>query len=82
MQDWCESRKLRLVDIDLRWGVTEADATNAAAQICLERVDSCRPFFVCLLGQRYGWVPENMQRRPRSIPGRSAIFPYWDNIFA
>ncbi len=60
LQDWCESRKLRLVDIDLRWGVTEADATNArAAQICLERVDSCRPFFVCLLGQRYGWVPEN-----------------------
>ena len=53
LQDWCESRKLRLVDIDLRWGVTEADAANArAAQICLERVDSCRPFFVCLLGQR------------------------------
>jgi len=27
LQDWCERRKLRLVDVDLRWGVTEADAT-------------------------------------------------------
>jgi hypothetical protein len=23
LRDWCEARKLRLVDIDLRWGVTE-----------------------------------------------------------
>ncbi len=60
LQDWCERRKLRLVDIDLRWGVTELDAGNArVAGICLERVDACRPFFLCFLGQRYGWVPEN-----------------------
>ena len=69
LQDWCESRKLRLVDIDLRWGVTELDATNArVAGICLERVDACRPFFVCLLGQRYGWVPQNRRNEDR---GRS-----------
>jgi hypothetical protein len=30
LQDWCERRKLRLVDVDLRWGVTEADATANA----------------------------------------------------
>jgi hypothetical protein len=23
LADWCERRKLRMVDIDLRWGVTE-----------------------------------------------------------
>ena len=59
MQDWCERRKLRLVDIDLRWGVTEADATrnSGVVQVCLDRIDLCRPFFICLLGQRYGWVP-------------------------
>jgi hypothetical protein len=26
LREWCEKRKLRLVDIDLRWGVTEEDA--------------------------------------------------------
>jgi len=28
LREWCEQRRLRLVDVDLRWGVTEADATN------------------------------------------------------
>ena len=59
LQEWCERRKLRLVDIDLRWGVTEADATEnkRVVQVCLERIDACRPFFLCFLGQRRGWVP-------------------------
>jgi WD40 repeat protein len=59
LQEWCERRKLRLVDIDLRWGVTEADASQnkRVVQVCLERIDACRPFFLCFLGQRRGWVP-------------------------
>jgi hypothetical protein len=59
LQDWCERRRLRLVDIDLRWGVTEADATNKrAVEVCLERINDCRPFFLCFLGQRHGWAPQ------------------------
>ena len=59
LRDWCERRKLRLVDIDLRWGVTESDATHNrnVVQTCLNRIDECRPFFLCFLGQRYGWIP-------------------------
>lgn len=59
LADWCEARRLRMVDVDLRWGVTEQDATRNAnvVQVCLGRIDECRPFFLCLLGQRYGWVP-------------------------
>ena len=59
LRDWCERRKLRLVDIDLRWGVTEQDATHGrnVVKVCLSRIDDCRPFFLCLLGQRRGWVP-------------------------
>lgn len=56
---WCEERKLRLIDIDLRWGVSEADASEnkRVVQVCLNRIDECRPFFLCFLGQRRGWVP-------------------------
>lgn len=56
---WCEERRLRLIDIDLRWGVSEADATEnkRVVQVCLDRIDACRPFFLCFLGQRRGWVP-------------------------
>ena len=58
LSEWCEKRKLHMVDIDLRWGVTEADATQNrnVVKVCLNRIDQCRPFFVCLLGQRYGTI--------------------------
>ena len=60
LSEWCEARKLRLVDIDLRWGVTEQDATQNrnVVKVCLDRIDDCRPFFLCFLGQRRGWKPE------------------------
>jgi len=60
LAEWCEQRKLRLVDIDLRWGVTEQDATQNknVVKVCLDRIDDCRPFFLCFLGQRRGWVPK------------------------
>jgi WD40 repeat protein len=59
LRDFCEERKLRLVDIDLRWGVSEADATHnqRVVEVCLQNIDRCRPFFLCFLGQRYGWIP-------------------------
>ena len=55
LSEWCERRKLRLVDIDLRWGITEEQAQRGAVPpVCLAEIDRCRPFF---LGERYGWVP-------------------------
>ncbi len=69
LRDWCEERKLRLVDIDLRWGVTETDATRNknVVQVCLDRIDKARPFFVCFLGQRYGWVPTDDEIAPETF---------------
>ncbi len=59
LAEWCESRRLHLVDIDLRWGVTEADSqkNKRVVEVCLGNIDKCRPFFLCFLGQRRGWVP-------------------------
>ncbi len=58
LREWCELRHLHLVDIDLRWGVTREEAENGKAiEICLKEIDESRPFFLCLLGERYGWVP-------------------------
>ncbi|HYG57156.1 MAG TPA: DUF4062 domain-containing protein, partial [Symbiobacteriaceae bacterium] len=80
LRERCARRRLHLVDVDLRWGVTEEEAEGGKAlTICLEEIDQCRPFFICLLGERYGWVPDRQQlpsgRRFRWIrhgrPGRS-----------
>ena len=59
LSEWCEERKLRLVDIDLRWGVTEKDSqeNKRVVDVCLSNIDRCRPLFLCFLGQRRGWVP-------------------------
>ncbi len=59
LSQWCEQRRLRLTDIDLRWGITSADSTaKNTVKACLENIDRSRPFFLCFLGQRRGWVPE------------------------
>ncbi|MBQ6582916.1 MAG: DUF4062 domain-containing protein [Mogibacterium sp.] len=59
LSEWCETRRIRLTDIDLRWGVTREDSESGnTVRACLECIDECRPFFVCFLGQRRGWVPD------------------------
>lgn len=53
-----ESYRVYLDDIDLRWGVTREQAENdMVLDICLQQIDACRPFFIGVLGERYGWVP-------------------------
>nr|MCR4751637.1 DUF4062 domain-containing protein [Eubacterium sp.] len=59
LSEWCSTRRLRLMDIDLRWGVTEKDSqeNKRVVDVCLSGIDRCRPLFLCFLGQRRGWVP-------------------------
>ena len=58
----CEQRGVVWGEVDLRWGVTtEQAAEGRVLPICLEEIRRCRPYFIGLLGERYGWVP-------RSIP--------------
>ena len=58
LRERCAKRHLHLVDVDLRWGVPEEDAQRGKAlEVCLREVEDCRPYFVGLLGERYGWIP-------------------------
>lgn len=51
-------RFVELVDIDLRWGISAEEAEQGQVlSICLDEIDQCRPYFIGLLGERYGWVP-------------------------
>jgi hypothetical protein len=51
-------RNLSLVDVDLRWGVTEEESEQGRAlEVCLDEIERCRPFFIGLLGERYGSLP-------------------------
>lgn len=57
VQELCAPLRIQVTPVDLRWGVTE-DESNAALEICLAEVNNCAPFFLGLVGERYGWVPE------------------------
>ena len=54
----CERRGVAWAEVDLRWGVTdEQKAEGEILAVCLAEIQNCRPFFIGLLGERYGWVP-------------------------
>jgi tetratricopeptide (TPR) repeat protein len=58
LRERLEKHRIYLIDIDLRWGVTRGQAENdQVLDLCLQQIDECRPFFIGILGQRYGWVP-------------------------
>ncbi|MDR0502059.1 MAG: tetratricopeptide repeat protein [Treponema sp.] len=59
LRRYCDERDISLFELDLRWGVTQEESENQMAfKICLNEVDNTRPFFIGLLGERYGWVPD------------------------
>lgn len=54
LRDVLQKRRLHLIDVDLRWGVT---SDEDAFERCMDEIERCLPRFVCMLGGRYGWVP-------------------------
>lgn len=74
-------RRIHLVDVDLRWGVPAKNLNGEIAdswEYCRQWIDRVEPFFVCIVGQRYGWVPapnhfheaadgQRQEQEPRSI---------------
>ena len=58
------SRGLHIGTIDLRWGVTQAEsAAGTTIERCLAEVDAAYPFFLGLIGKRYGSRPSTDVRR-------------------
>ena len=57
LEEWCEKYKIHLSTIDLRWGVPEDAPQNSTIEKCLLNIDESRPFFLCFLAQRRGWIP-------------------------
>ncbi len=61
LRKFCEQRGVAWTAIDLRWGITDEQvAEGAVLPICLREIDNCRPFLLGLLGERYGWIPEDL----------------------
>lgn len=54
----CRARQVEFVEVDLRWGITDKQAQRGETlPRCLEIINVCRPYFIGILGERYGWIP-------------------------
>ena len=69
------SRGVELQAIDLRLGVNtegmdEDSSAGKVLDVCAKGIDSARPFFIGLVGSRYGWIPplERWTDFMRSLP--------------
>lgn len=56
---FCRERGLQCTEVDLRWGITAEQARQGRiVGICLDELHDHLPFFIGILGSRYGWIPE------------------------
>lgn len=59
----CNKRGVAFSMIDLRWGIREEDVANGhVLQLCLEEVQHCKPYFVGIIGNRYGTIIDGIDR--------------------
>jgi len=77
---YLESYAASLEFVDLRHSVksehiSEEDREKHICSVCLDEIDRCQPFFLGLIGHRYGWIPpenvisekeENLRQMPIS----------------
>ena len=51
-------RNVMITEVDLRWGITEDDAKSGkVVDACFQEIDNTIPFFIGIVGNRYGWCP-------------------------
>ena len=70
LKSFAAQRMVSLTPIDLRWGVTEKEAKSGKVlELCLNEIERCQPFFIGILGSRYGWSP-----RIEDLEGNNMLF--------
>lgn len=51
----CRQRGLSFLPVDLQWNSKQGQATSdQILRTCLDNVQRCAPYFICMLGDRYG----------------------------
>ena len=68
LQVEASKRNVSITPLDLRWGVTEDEAKSGKViQVCLQEIENSHPFFIGLVGNRYGWCPTKDELKKNEI---------------
>lgn len=69
-----------ITELDLRWGITDEESKlGQVLQICLEEVDNSIPFFIGIVGNRYGWIPTLNDVTEESVKTFPEVSSYIEN---
>ncbi len=69
LRELARNRGINLVPVDLRHGVPQ-EYRDDMLRLALTEIEACAPFFIGIVGERYGW-------RPYSIPPDLASMHPW-----
>lgn len=79
IKEICNRRGVEFIPLDLRWGITESAAQEGrVVETCLREIDESRPFFIGIIGHRYGWVPTDRDLGPYNEELKKE-YPWLDN---
>lgn len=68
LQAEAAKRDVTVTPLDLRWGITEEDSKSGKVlQVCLQEIENSHPFFIGILGNRYGWCPPKEEYEKNEI---------------
>ncbi|MFC5701351.1 DUF4062 domain-containing protein [Cohnella faecalis] len=57
LRSLCAKRGVVWSEVDLRWGIREEQVDKGLVlPLCLKEIDNCQPFFIGMLGERYGSI--------------------------
>lgn len=73
-------RGVMLTELDLRWGITEEESKSGrVVDICFREIENSVPFFIGIIGNRYGWIPETKDIKGDVSERFPAVTQYLDN---
>lgn len=59
LRELAAQRDVAVTELDLRWGITQEEAQSGnVVDICLREIENSIPFFIGIIGNRYGWIPK------------------------
>lgn len=85
LEEELKKYKVHLNVVDLRWSVDttnieeESEREKKVLAVCKEEIDRCNPFFIAILGDRYGWQP-NQNQMQDSTKVLASIDGYSDKV--
>lgn len=64
LEEYFNPKHISIKFIDLRWGVNTRDGNiedreEEILRVCFNEIQRCRPFFLGLIGDRYGTIAPN-----------------------